>query len=158
MKASTTAKKVEKFVDCFRASNRFITDRGTSFTSDAFGRFCKLQGIKQTLNSSRHAQASGQVERLNQTILPATQVNLTDEEGRHWDDSVPKIERDLNTAISKTIGLTPFEMLYGYTARFNEGILRELTQRCETYRLPEEIRLEVRDQIEQKKKTYNREI
>ena len=74
-KASTTVKKVEKFVDHFGAPKRFITDRGTSFTSDAFERFCKLQGIKHTLNSSRHAQANGQVERLNQTILPAIQVN-----------------------------------------------------------------------------------
>ena len=97
--------------------------------------------IKHTLNSSRHAQANSQVERLNQTILPAIQVNLTDEEGRHWDDSVPKIERDLNTAISKTTGRTPFEMLYGYTTRFNEGFSRELTERSETHRLPVEVRL-----------------
>ena len=64
-KASTTVKQFEKFVDRFGAPNRFIPDRGTSFTADAFERFCDLHGIKHTLNSSRHAQANGQVERLN---------------------------------------------------------------------------------------------
>ena len=127
-KASTTVKQIEKFVDRFGAPNRFITDRGTSFTADAFERFCDLHGIKHTLNSSRHAQANGQVELLNQAILPAIQVNLTDEEVRHWDDSFPKIEGDLNTSISKTTGLTPFDMLYSYIPRFKVGISRELTE------------------------------
>ena len=76
-----------------------MTDRGTSFTSNHFKEFCNRHGIKLTYNSSRHAQANGQVERLNQTILPALQVCLTDMRGTSWDDNIRGLERDLNTAV-----------------------------------------------------------
>lgn len=81
-------------------------------------------------------------------------------EGRHWDEKIVEMERDLNTAICKTTGKTPFEALYGYIPRFNEGLARELTERSETYRIPQEIREEIRDKIEREqveaKERYDR--
>lgn len=97
VKARTTVRKLEDLIDRFGALMRFITDRGTAFTSDKFKSFCDENGTKQTLNSSRHAMANGQIERLNQTILPALQTNLTDYEGTTWDKSLNQIERDINS-------------------------------------------------------------
>lgn len=139
-KSSTTVRKVEEFVHRFGAPNRIVTDRGTSFTAENFKHYCESHGIKLTLNSSRHAQANGQIQRLNQTILPALQSSITDTEGRYWDENVRKLERDLNTAVCKTTGRTRFEALYGYVPRFNEGLARELSERSETYCLPEDVR------------------
>ncbi|CAB0032348.1 unnamed protein product [Trichogramma brassicae] len=149
VKASTTARCIEKLIERFGAPIRFITDRGTAFTSSVFENLCKKHGIKHTLNSSRHAQANGQVERLNQTILPALQANLTDAEGLHWDKNLAKLENDLNASINKTTGKTPFEMLYGYIPRFEEGLSRVLTCAAETYRLPIDVRNEAIKRIEQ---------
>lgn len=153
-KAITTIRKVDEFVQRFGAPNRFITDRGTSFTADSFKQFCDTHGIKLTFNSSRHAQANGQIERLNQTILPALQSSLTDTESRHWDENVLKLERDLNTVVCKTTGRTPFEALFGYVPRFNEGLSRVLSERSETYCPPEDIRAEMRDKIEHEKELW----
>ena len=150
VKAKTTIRNLEKFVNRFGAPERFITDRGTSFTAEDFKKFCYDRGVKHTLNSSRYPQANGQVERLNQTILPALQTNLSDVEGRDWDKSIEKIERDLNTASSKTTGHTPFEMLYGYVPRFCDGLIRDLTVQSENYKIPTEIQNEVRETIEKK--------
>lgn len=83
VKAATMEHKVESFIDRFGAPNRFIVDRGTAFTADGFKNCCQKHGIKITFTLSRHAQANGQVERLNQTIRPALQTGLTDFEGRH---------------------------------------------------------------------------
>lgn len=53
------------------------------------------------------------MERLNGTILPAIQANLTDLEGKDWDRELSKLEQDLNSTVSKATGKTPFEMLFG---------------------------------------------
>lgn len=68
----------------------------------------------------------------------------------------------MNTSISKTTGKTPFESLYGYIPRFNDGLVRELTEGTETYRIPEEIQYEIIDGIEYKqnriKERYDRNL
>lgn len=53
--------------------------------------------------------------------------------------NIVKIERDFNNSVSKTIGKTPFESLYGFTPRYNEVLARGLTELAETYRIPTEI-------------------
>ena len=73
-----TVAKLEGLMKRFGAPERLVSDRGTAFTSSLFKQFCESNGIHHTLNSSRHAQANGQVERLNQTILPALQSSLSD--------------------------------------------------------------------------------
>lgn len=160
VKAKTTVRKLESLVDRFGAPERFISDRGTAFNSNVFKEFCNEHGVKHTLNSSRHAQANGQVERLNQTILPAVQTSLTDEDGRSWDKGLTKLERDLNCSMSKTTGRTPFELLYGYIPRFKEGLSRGLTVGAETYRIPEDVRQEAIEKIEKEqqiaKERYDR--
>ena len=159
VKAKTTVRHLEKFVNRFGAPERFVTDRGTSFTVNDFEKFCNERGIKHTLNSSRHSQANRQVERSNQTILPALRTNLSDFEGRDWDKNFEKIERDLNTSISKTMGHTPFEMLYGYVPRFCDGLTRPLTLESESYKVPLEVQNEARGRIEREqcasKKRYD---
>ena len=139
VKAGTTIRKIEQFVQRFGAPERIITDRGTSFTAGKFEEFFKVRGIKHTLNSSRHAQANGQVERLNQTLLPALQANLINGDGSSWDKDLCKLEYDLNSSISKTTGRTSYKM-YGYIPRIREGLSRDLTRVSEKYIIPKDIR------------------
>ena len=84
VKAIATVRKLREFVERFGAPKRFISDRGTAFTAKKFQEFCNETGIRHTLNSSRHPQANGQVERLNSTILPALITSITDLEGRQF--------------------------------------------------------------------------
>ena len=147
VKASSTVRKLQGFIDKFGAPNRFVTDRGTAFTAGKFAEFCNAHGVKHTLNSSRHPQANGLVERLNQTLLPAIRCNVVEEDGRDWDKCLVKIERDLNTSVNKTTGKTPFELLYGYTPRFEEGPARQLTESTEQYTDPKVLQHEARTVI-----------
>ena len=148
VKSRSTVAKLERMVEMFGAPERLVSDRGTAFTSSTFKQFCDSHGIKHTLNSSRHAQANGLVERLNQTILPALQSSITDCDGLHWDKQLPKIERDINSSICKSTGRTPFEMLYGYIPRVREGLTRNLSLDAETYPIPEDIKREAIQKIE----------
>lgn len=138
--ASITVKKLNDFVNRFGAPGKLISDRGTSFTSDVFSQFCKNHGISHVLNSPRHPQANGLVERLNETILPSLQSSLIDVEGKYWDRNLSKLERHLNSSISKTTGKSPFEMMYGYVPRFGDNLMRSLTIDGEVYTPPNEVR------------------
>ena len=64
----------------------------------------------------------------------------------------PTLERDINTAINKTTGKSPFELLYGYFPRFSEDQTRLLTIGSETYKIPEDLRREIREKIELEQK------
>lgn len=46
-----------------------ISIRGTAFTAKSIVEFCSQLGVKHSLNSVRHLQANGQVERVNGTLL-----------------------------------------------------------------------------------------
>ncbi|KRT84965.1 hypothetical protein AMK59_1319 [Oryctes borbonicus] len=153
-KAEGTVTGMERFIERFGAPGRIISDRGTSFTSRSFENMCSRHGIRHTLNSSRHPQANGLVERLNATLVPMMQTAIEDSEGKDWDRHLKKIERDINTTINKTTGKTPFELLYGYIPRFGDGRTRELTLENETYRLPQELRDAIKENIEDQQRKY----
>lgn len=106
--------------------NRVISDRGTCFTGRAFKNFCHLRGISHTLNSTRHPQANGQVERVNRTIIPLLSIMSKDQE--HWDDRISELERHLNSAVNKTSTRSPFEILHGYRPRYHGGALASLSR------------------------------
>lgn len=144
---TTTITRLGKFIDKFGAPIRLITDRGTCFTSKKFEEFCNNHGIRHTLNSSRHPQANGMVERVNNSLIPMLQMNVEDNEGRDWDQVVKKIEKQMNTSVNKTTNNTPFEALYGYLPRFNDGLMRTLTEENEHYRPPQEIQEEIQEKI-----------
>ncbi|XP_015118991.1 uncharacterized protein LOC107042459 [Diachasma alloeum] len=124
-KANTTVRQMEELVMNFGAPGRVVSDRSTCFTSEKFAKFCRRHGISHTLTSPRYAQVNGQVERVNRTLLPVICAILHPEK-----------------EVNKTTGKTPFELLYGYIPRFEEGPLRQLTKAEEAarYEHPEEIR------------------
>ena len=148
-KAEGVVKRLEDFVKNFGAPERIVTDRGTCFTSTKFTEFCEEHGIHHTLNSSRHAQANGQVERVNRTLIPVLQAISEQEDNRDWDRRLKEVAVMLNTLYNKTTDTTPFEMLYGYPHRFREGPARIFTQEevAHRYQRPEEIQAAAREEI-----------
>ncbi|KAK9728882.1 Integrase core domain, partial [Popillia japonica] len=140
-KTEPNVKKIEVFIQRFGAPERVVTDRGTCFTSKKFENFCNEYGIRHTLNSSRHPQANGLVERVNAIILPILRTAVSQPENEvKWDEHLQDIERDLNTSVNKTTGKTAFQLLYGYIPRFKDGNTRSLTISNETYTYPQFLR------------------
>ena len=154
MKANTTVRKVEEFILSFGAPRRLITDRGTSFTSQNFQALCEKYKIKHALNSSRHPQANGLIERLNQTVLPLMKCSIDENEEDNWDLKLGKLEREFNSTVSIATRKTPYEVLYGYLPRFEDCGKRDVTEQCEKYRLPVEVQDEIRVNIEKTQSEY----
>lgn len=112
-RAASTVRVLNEFVENYGAPERVVSDRGTCFTSTQFNRFCNDHGIQHTLNSPRHPQANGQVERVNATLVAAIRSNLTDGDGRTWDRGIRSIQLDLNEMRNASTGKSPFEIVYG---------------------------------------------
>ncbi|XP_051173489.1 uncharacterized protein LOC127289546 [Leptopilina boulardi] len=154
-KASNVIRVLEDVILDFGAPERIISDRGTCFTSKAFLDFCMKHGIKHTVNSPRHPQANGLVERTNSTLIPAIQANIVHREGRDWDKHLKKIQRDLNASPNKTTKKSPFELVYGYINRHDEGPLRSFTIEDEKrVSSPSQLQEEARVNIENGQRRY----
>ncbi|KAK8766100.1 hypothetical protein V5799_007119, partial [Amblyomma americanum] len=86
---------------------------------------------------------------------------MSDPKQRDWDEKLAKAERDINNAVNKTSGKTPFEMLYGYQPEFHSTTLRRIVGSDEAqWENPEELRTRVRQRIiaeqEKSKAAYDR--
>ena len=139
-KSTGVVRFLNEFVMQYGAPREIVTDRGTCCTSKQFKDACQRHGISHTLNSPRHPQANGMVERLNATLLPAIQASLNDTEARDWDLRLRDVQRDLNALPNQTTKKNPFKLLYGYTPTHDEGHLRQLLDESQaTYRPPNEL-------------------
>ncbi|UYV62948.1 hypothetical protein LAZ67_2002587, partial [Cordylochernes scorpioides] len=151
-------KVMKSFVNDFGLPDKIISDRGSCFTSRKFEEFCRGNGIHHTLNSTKHPQGNGMVERVNRTVLSTIATGIKDPRRKDWDLKIKEVERDLNNAVNKTTNKTPFETLHGYSPRFHDGILKRLADEdMDPWTEPERIQESVRTQIENKQeimKTY----
>ncbi|KAJ8977405.1 hypothetical protein NQ317_003186 [Molorchus minor] len=94
---------------------RLVCDQGSSFTSKRFKDFCKEKNVNLTFNAVATPRANGQNERFNRTVLSSLLTSTPEED--HRDEHVTEVQYAINTAVSKSTGKTPFELLYGYQPR-----------------------------------------
>lgn len=134
-----------KFCNDRGMPERIISDRGSCFPANAFQEFCRSRGIKHTLNSTRHPQANGQVERANRTITPILSMSAANQ--RCWDARIGEIERFLNSTPNKTTTKSPYEALHGYQPRFHDGTLSSLSLTRNEWIEPREMQQLLRKNI-----------
>jgi len=137
---------VGRFVEAYGLPEKFITDRGSCYTSKLFEEYCRDQGVQLVLASSRHLRANGQVERVHSVVMAALMTEGSAPDG--WDQDLPGVQRYLNNRESKVTSRTPFELLHGYRPRFRLGTLRAVTKTADEWTMPEELWKEAREQME----------
>ncbi len=93
-----------------------ILDRGTQFTSQFWKAFQKGLGTQVLLSSAFHPQTDSQAERTIQTLEDMLRACALDFKGS-WDDHLPLIEFAYNNSFHSSIGMAPFEALYGRKCR-----------------------------------------
>jgi len=69
-------------------------------------------GTKLTKSSAYHLQTDGQSERTIQSLENLLQTCILDHLGA-WDEVLPLIEFTYNNSFHASIGMTPYEALYG---------------------------------------------
>lgn len=93
-----------------------VSDRDTRFTSRFWMKFQEELGTKLLISTAYHPQTDGQSERTIQTLEDMLRACIIDF-GGSWDKYLPLAEFSYNNSYHSSLGMPPFEMLYGRKCR-----------------------------------------
>ena len=93
-----------------------VPDRDPRFTSRFWKSFQECLGTKLNMSTAYHPQTDGQSERTIQTLEDMLRVCVVDFKG-NWDDYLPLMEFSYNNSYHASIGMPPFEAMYGRKCR-----------------------------------------
>ncbi|RZB91387.1 Transposon Ty3-G Gag-Pol polyprotein [Glycine soja] len=89
-----------------------VSDRDPRFTSRFWTSLHEALGTKLKLSSAYHPQTDGQTEQTIHTLEDLLQACIIEQQGS-WMDCLPLIEFTYNNSYQASIGMAPFEALYG---------------------------------------------
>jgi transposase InsO family protein len=95
---------------------KIISDRGSLFTSKFWTSFQQAMGTRLNFSTAFHPQTDGQTERVNQVLedmLRACVISF----GKGWEKYLPFAEFSYNNSYQASLGMAPFEVLYGRKCR-----------------------------------------
>ena len=107
---------IEKIVSLHGVPSSIVSDRDPRFTSKFWEGLQKALGTKLRLSSAYHPQTDGQTERTIQSLEDLLRACVL-EKGGAWDSYLPLIEFTYNNSYHSSIGMAPFEALYGRRCR-----------------------------------------
>ncbi|GFX00525.1 retrovirus-related Pol polyprotein from transposon 17.6 [Trichonephila clavipes] len=161
--AESALEKLKQQQKTFGNPIRMISDRGSAFTSKLFNDYCDEVNIQHLQIATGVPRGNGQVERIHGTLIPVlTKLSLDD--STKWYKYVDRLQRILNSTISRSTKWTPFELVVGIKMRNKEDIiikdllLEEMAKELLEQR--EFLRTDAKKNIEtlqsENRKTYNR--
>lgn len=125
VRSTTSAESIAKLKivqSNFGNPRRIVDDRGTSFTSKEFTDYLAEQKIELRPITTGVPRANGQVERLNSIIIAVT-TKLSVDNPMTWYRHVERVQKCINSTYQRSIGTTPFQLMFGTTMRLVEDIL-----------------------------------
>ena len=118
MTAATVANAiVEEWIMRYGAPDVLHTDQGTNFNCDLMQDICRLFMIDKTGTTPYHPQGNGQVQRFIRVIADAISKYCA-KKPHLWDTYLPYVRFVYNTTVHRTIGTTPYSMLFGKAAQY----------------------------------------
>ena len=93
-----------------------VSDRDTRFVGRFWKSLHKALGTKVVFSTAYHPQTDGQSERTIQ-ILEDMLRSCALDFGGNWDEHLPLIEFSYNNSYQASLGMPPFEALYGRKCR-----------------------------------------
>ena len=93
-----------------------VSDRDTRFTSKFWKAFQKALGTRVNLSTAYHPQTDGQSERTIQTLEDMLRACVLDW-GGNWEKYLRLVEFAYNNNFQASIGMSPYEALYGRACR-----------------------------------------
>ncbi|XP_015514359.2 uncharacterized protein LOC107220321 [Neodiprion lecontei] len=155
--------RLSKQAAIFGNPRRIISDRGTAFTAKEFEDYCKKEEIEHVLTTTGIPRANGQVERVNRTLIPLISKLAAPKVGE-WFRYLSLAQQYLNTSFHRSIGSSPFQVMFGVRPRLREDVsLREMVEKEFITSFEEErdeIRCQAKERVqkiqEENKNSYNK--
>jgi hypothetical protein len=116
--ATITSVTVQKFfwqnIAChFGAPKAITVGNGTQFDAETFKDFCNRIGTKIHFALVRHPESNGLVERANGIIMTGIMKLIFNQPRGKWPHELIKVVWSHSTIVSRSIGFTPFKLLFG---------------------------------------------
>ncbi|GAB2298030.1 hypothetical protein Dimus_038505 [Dionaea muscipula] len=93
-----------------------VSDRDPRFVSKFWRAFHEEFGTTLSFSTTYHPQTDGQSERTIQTLEDLLRACSLDWKG-DWDDQLPLVEFSYNNSFQTSLGMAPYEALYGRRCR-----------------------------------------
>ncbi|CAN4084849.1 unnamed protein product [Withania somnifera] len=90
-----------------------VSDRDSKFLSHFWRAMWARIGTKLMFSTSCHPQTNGQIEVVNKTLRFIHRVMVKGKMSS-WEEYLPLVEFYYNRVVHSTIGMTPFEVVYGF--------------------------------------------
>lgn len=103
---------VKEIVRLHGVPANIVSDRDPRFVSKFWGSLHEALGTRLSLSSAYHPQSDGQSERTIQTLEDMLRACVLDYKGS-WEDFLPLAEFSYNNSYHSSLGMAPFEALYG---------------------------------------------
>ena len=122
--ATSVARAFISNVICpFTTPEVILTDNGSEFNNSVLEEICRQYNITKCNVVARHPASNGLVERQNRKVLECLRHMISDT-SRCWDDWIPMVAASINCSINKSIGETPFFVIYGMDKRLPYSLLQ----------------------------------
>ena len=108
---------IDEWIMKFGAPHVIHTDQCSNFNSELMHDICRIFMTEKTRTTPYHPQGCGQVERFNRVIAD-TFSNYCAEKPQGWDVYLPYITFVYNITVHRTIGATPYSMIFGREAQY----------------------------------------
>ncbi|WVZ81665.1 hypothetical protein U9M48_029018, partial [Paspalum notatum var. saurae] len=95
---------------------RIVSDRGTQFTSRFWKSLHEAMGTNLDFCSAYHPRTDSRTERINQIMEDMLRACVLTY-GKDWESSLPYAEVSYNNGHQTSLGMAPFEALYGRKCR-----------------------------------------
>jgi len=107
---------IKEIVRLHGVPSSIVSDRDSRFTSRFWQTLQSAIGSKLTMSSAYHPRTNGQSERTIQSLEDLLRTCILDHLGA-WDEVLPLIEFTYNNSFHASIGMAPYETLYGRRCR-----------------------------------------
>ena len=114
--ASLAELYVKEIVRLHGVPSKIVSDRDPIFTSHFWEALQKEMGTSLSLSTAYHPQSDGQTERVNRILEDLLRACVLDF-GGSWENYLHLVEFSYNNSYQASIGMAPFEALYGRPCR-----------------------------------------
>jgi hypothetical protein len=107
----------ENILSRFDCPKKLVTDNAIAFKADAFVDMCESMGIQLVHSTPYYPQGNGLADSSNKSLIKIIR-KLLEENKKNWDSKLKFSSWVDRVTIKKSIGTSPFKLVYGTDAIF----------------------------------------
>ena len=132
IQAKTIVKALTKFFSLVGLPNSIQSDQGSNFMAGIFQQVMNELGIRQYNSSAYHRESQGALERWHQTLKNMMRIYCFEME-KDWDQGIHLLLFAARELVQESLGLSPFELVFGHNVRGPLKLLKEKFLSCESH-------------------------